>query len=419
MAFDFTKDKKSPHDIFAYHLLVPRGANSSTQRIQMLSQHTAQMMTLANPEFPKVFTNFENLLGQASITGYKKAQQDFIVRNIIKKDKYNYTMIIQYKYSKQYDIINFKCYDHIGALSESYGTKMLAGEALKNAKVGSEIAAGTYLYYTPMYDEDDSFKYGTNLRAIYTPWEGLNHEDAIVLTESAAEKLTSYQVEEIEVKIGGNQVFLDLYNKTRDENTYHSFPHVGEYTNGQILVALRQKTNNRLLYEFQQEKMRQIETTDRIIHCPENSEVVEIDVYTTKTPEELRNTNDMFMREIADVLEDQNRYWEELKSALDEIIPVANDEQVTMFMSETEKKMYRYELETFKTNIDRALPHEQNPNSYTNDVGYYWKLAHEYCNRKIKWRTDGNVLDNIIIKFTLLKTDKVDIGLKLSGRSKF
>lgn len=415
--YEFDVDKKYPHENHATTLLVPRGENGNTQRFNMFGSHQAQFVQLCENDFPLVFTNFEIPIGQASTNGYKKAKEDFIVLKRFDKNQYQYDLLIQYKYSKEYDIIHFRNYDHIGAVSESYGTRMIEGSAIHNAKSGTEVKAGSYLSYTPSYTEDGRFAYGRNLRAVYTSWDGLNHEDAIVLTETAAEKLKSYKVLEIPINIGTNNIFLDLYNTDNSKNTYHSFPHVGEYTKGTTLVASRQKNNKTLLFEFQQERMKKIQKTDRRIVCPENSLVVDIDVYTSKTPEELRAMNDMFMNEIADVLEEQNNYWEDLKLALEEIIPVATNEQLESIMSESEKMMFRGELENFKTQIDRPLPIELNDKKYSEELGYYWKLAHEYCNRKIKWKeVEGTVIQNIELKFTLLKEDPVSVGLKLTGR---
>lgn len=61
--FDFHKNsdsKNNPHYFLCEELLVPHTNNTDTQRLNMLSNHINQMVHLKNPEFPKVFTNFED-----------------------------------------------------------------------------------------------------------------------------------------------------------------------------------------------------------------------------------------------------------------------------------------------------------------------------------------------------------------------
>lgn len=405
---------KHPHGNLAIELLVPNAQRSNTHRLSMLSQHMTQYMQLKTPEVPRVFTNFENQIGAWSTNGYSKVESDCIILKKIVKNKYNYDLIVQYKANKKFDILHVRACHHIGAVSESYGVELIPGKEIAEANPGDELKGGQYITKTPSYDDDGNFMYGINLRADYIPYDGLNHEDAIVITKSAAEKMTTYKVKEIDVVVPTNVAFIDLYNK--DNSGYHSFPHVGESTHGKILVASRPKNNKTLLYEFQHEKMKSIDVSDNKVFCPYNSKVVDIDVYTSRTPEELRATGDMFLCEIADVLEENNKYWEEMKSALEEIIPVATDEQTRSLMSQVELAMYEGELSKFKDKIDRPLPYEINTNSYTNELGYYWKLAHEYCNKKIKWRDDTGVIDNIKLKFTLLKENKISVGTKVTGR---
>ena len=84
--FNFHKNenKKNKHYFLSEELLVPRTNNCDTQRLNMFSNHINQLVHLKTPEFPKVFTNFENQIGEYS-TAYKKAISDYkILFKIVK-----------------------------------------------------------------------------------------------------------------------------------------------------------------------------------------------------------------------------------------------------------------------------------------------------------------------------------------------
>ena len=64
----------------------------------------------------------------------------------------------------------------------------------------------------------------------------------------------------------------------------------------------------------------------------------------------------------------------------------------------------------------RPLPKEENPNDYTDELGYKWKYAHEYLDGRISWRSDGKRFDNFKIEFTIMKENPLTVGSKCTGR---
>jgi hypothetical protein len=70
-------------DIFGMTLLTNPGYISSSRNI-MFTSHLRQFVNLNNPDFPKVFTNYENIVGKYS-TGYYKANSDCKVIDKISK----------------------------------------------------------------------------------------------------------------------------------------------------------------------------------------------------------------------------------------------------------------------------------------------------------------------------------------------
>ena len=60
-----------------------------------------------------------------------------------------------------------------------------------NVQVGEQVKAGGLLAHSNYTDKQGAVATGKNLRVAYIPWGGKNYEDAIAISESAAERLTS------------------------------------------------------------------------------------------------------------------------------------------------------------------------------------------------------------------------------------
>jgi len=88
-----------------------------------------------------------------------------------------------------------------------YNNLPLNNKAFLNAtptvKPGDEVGAGDVLADSN-FTRDGTLALGTNLRAAYIPWKGYNFEDGIVITEDAAEQLTSEHLHEYVFKIEGS-----------------------------------------------------------------------------------------------------------------------------------------------------------------------------------------------------------------------
>lgn len=158
------------HYFCAEELFQSFANHTDTQRSQMFSNHINQTVHLVEPEFPKVFSGFENQIGKYSIA-YKKAKSDATIIAKIPKNALNTTYIIQYKDG------TFDCIDYHGAIniSEEYGYGVQ--DCLANKNAGDKISEGDYFYKSSNYDDQGNFGYGTNLKAVYIPWHNLTYED--------------------------------------------------------------------------------------------------------------------------------------------------------------------------------------------------------------------------------------------------
>lgn len=361
----------------------------------MWSSHINQLVHLKEPEFPKVFTNFENQVGEYSIA-YKKVSDDFEVISKIEKNEFNYDLIVKYKSTGVYDILH---YNRAKNITEEYGYAV--NDCLKNIKPGDSVKAGEYIYKSDNYDDDGNFAYGTNLKAVFLAYKGLTYEDGIVISKSAAKKMTSYKVEKTMFSINGNDVLINLYG---DDENYRSFPHIGEHTKNKILVASRRKDKRTSLFDFQAEKMKVIDPTDDEIIYTNGGIITDINVYSNVPIADLRKRTDVFNQEILEIVENQYTYWKALAEELEKIIPVK-------ILTEKEEKLER---EDFGFAVKHPIEREKNSNKYTDELAYYWKLAHENIDERIQWRFDGKAFDNFKIEFTILKENPLAPGCKIT-----
>ena len=390
-------EKLNPHYFLCEELLIPRASNSDTQRINMFSNHLNQLVHLKTPEIPKVFTRFENQIGDHSIAK-KHAKEDFTIIDKIYKNSKNYTLIIQYNQSKKFDVIEMK---NARNISESYGYALK--DCISDKNPGDVIREGDDIYRSNDYDEDGNLMYGVNLKAVYLAYKNLTYKDGVVISESAAKKLTSYKVEETEVSVNSNDIMLNLYG---DEHFYKSFPKVGDHTTSKVLLAMRRIDNNKSLYDLQDDRLREIDPlTDDIIYT-DGGEIVDIDYYCNIPLETLRNRKNEFSADLITCIEEQREYYTKLATALEEIIPIKPKDHSEI---ELAKKKGEHLPAT-------PISPEQNPNKYTDDLAFLWKISHEYIDEQIKWREDGKSFENIKIKFTILKENPLTAGCKLTGR---
>lgn len=421
--FDFNVPKDAnPHFCFSEELLSPFVNNCDTQRLQMFSNHINQTVHLANPEFPRVFTGFENQVGKYSIA-YKRAMKDFTIIGKVRKNPCVYTLVIQYR-NGTYDCIDVGTAVNI---CEEYGYKI--NDCLKDKDVGDYVCEGDYIYKSDNYDDDGNFAYGTNLRALYNAHQNLTYEDGCVISRSAAEKLKSYKVEKTLISVNTNDILLNLYSdlNTSEYDGYHSIPKVGEHTKGNILVASRREEAQNVLYNFQQQRMKEIDTSDQIYYTCGGT-IADINVYSNTKLADLKNRAfgveregkktgpNEFAMEVYNLYSQQYEYYKELAELLETIIPAYTEEEYVATLSPEEKQAYYQERKEYGFYYKRHAPKEQNPNKYTDELDYKWKIAHEYIDERIAWRNDGKRFDNVMIEFTILKVNPVTVGCKLSGR---
>lgn len=355
------------HKFLAEELLIPNVNKCDGSRINMFCSHIQQAKVLKKSEFPKVFTGRENDVGKYS-TSYKRAPQEMeIITEVLKNpDKHSFTSFLLVKYKDgSYDVINKV---PITKLTEYFGWENLYNVDLKE---GNTIPEGEVIYKSPSYDDHMNFGYGVNLKACYLSDKNLTYEDAIIISESAARKLDSYEIEEIYVTLNNNDILINLYG---ENGKYKGFPDLGEETKDGVLVSRRRIDYESVLFDLSSKNLKQVnDNIDTTIYG--EGKVVDISVFTNT--KEFQDSP--FNEQLFSYIQDEYTYYSEIYDALAPIVESGNL-------------------------------------VYSEDLAYYYDRAKRVISGEENWRFSKTEFDHVVIKFTLLKIAKVGNGNKLSNR---
>lgn len=197
----------SASQIFAVETnLVPFMQNDSAGRTTMSARHMAQAISIEGREAPHVQVeaaggqSFEKLVGEGFLS--HRAMADGTVTAVRSNE-----IVIKEKDGKIHTV---QLYDHYPT-NDPKG--MLHSSPL--VKVGDRVKSGQVVADNN-YTKNGTLALGTNLRVAYLA-NGANHEDGIVISESAAKKLRSVHLNKPSMLIGDTTV---VGKKAFDRDVY-------------------------------------------------------------------------------------------------------------------------------------------------------------------------------------------------------
>lgn len=172
--------------------LIPFLGNTSGGRAGMASRHIEQAISLVHREAPLVqvstgvphIDSFEKLLGSSA--SHQASASGEIVK--IEKDAIH----IKDSAGKNHEVQIYNNYPLNDAKSVMHSTPIVA--------VGDKVHEGQTIADTN-YAKNGTLALGANLRVAYIPFKGYNFEDGIVISESAAKKLSSEHLHKPQLKL--------------------------------------------------------------------------------------------------------------------------------------------------------------------------------------------------------------------------
>lgn len=326
----------------------------STVRGVMAARHTSQRVVLTRPEFARMFTGAENEFAERSSWNIK-AKDDYQLVRTFRKFKDSAISPVAYIFKNlrtgKYICEVVKPAHH---LVEKYGFKM------NNAIVGKYndgdiLPKGTTIAQSSSY-VNDNYCAGQNLRFIYTVLPELT-EDALVISDKAAERLEYNMVDIVTVNIKQSSFLLNKYG---DETIYKPFPDIGEEIQNDILCSIRE---NSYVSSVAEAAIPHINDTNYCSH----GIVVDMDIATNVEVE-----NDQFNYYLGQIRE----WYSAIYSFISTIVSDPYQDDTSLL-----------------------------------DI---YHQAEKYLNDSV-WVTKEDMIDTVI-KFTVLQPKQIHIGQKVVGR---
>ncbi len=254
----------------------------SASRADMFSSNLAQILPIAKPDFPLMYTGWEYHLGKYRIDPSER-DQDVVILAVIPRYqvmsgdnqiKRNPSVTVIYKGMDDGKIGYFTMANYYKGANEFGHRVDFINQSL--LQKGSFLSKDVKLT-TDASVEGHMTKLGINANVAYMTLN-TTIEDAMVVSRSAADKLTSLHVQRHGFEVKPNQHPLNLYG---DNNFFKFFPDIGEYVNGDgILCAFRSIKPEASLIDAMPRTMRQPSMMhDFIVNAPPGAEIIDIEVY--------------------------------------------------------------------------------------------------------------------------------------------
>jgi len=360
------------HKYLAEELLQPNASRCDLSRTNMWCSHFTQAVVLTAPEPPRVYSGFENEVGKYT-TAVKRVPDGAKVIGVFNKNPLQVVYALELKGG----VADIHFASPVRHLTEDYGYPV-DNSPLADAVVGTKLGKGALLQSDPCHDEFGNFMYGTNLRTVYANVGGRTYEDGIIISESAAQKMTHVSVKEYTIVINANDLTVNAYG---EPSRHQGFPDVGEDVVDGVLLARRRINHEALLFDLSDEQLSTVNWHSDTVFYSEGT-VVDVDIHSNLSIPELEKHpyNAQLLR--------YEKQWQAFRA---------------------------WVLETFKP----YMRGEGADSKYTESVGYHYKRV---TDTKVtpetggSWKHDRSEFDGVVLRILVAKENPAVVGSKLTNR---
>lgn len=368
--FSNTKDNPDNWDkIYCAGLMFNTRMNSGS-RLIMASAFQEQAIIPNKPEFPFIYTGYENAFGKYadSIT---KSDKTVRVVSVISKfptlPRHIYYYIVQDILTGVYDIIEIKHYESY-AEKHGYIKPTTDGDIFQPGMI---IPEGKILAAAPTRDKYGNYCTGINANVAYVSWTDVE-EDGYIMSDEFAKNHTYEQIDELNVTANKNHIMLNLYGNA---NEYKSFPDIGEEVKDGAVCALRQINYSFTASETTERSLMTLLNSDNIIYG--KGKIIDIDVFINDE-EELKNN---------ECRTQLMKYWMISKifhqKIIDELGKIVNNK----------KNKYTYKLKSI------------------------YERSKDFMNPDIQFSSNNGLFEFAFVKFTTAEEVPLHEGSKITDRA--
>ena len=321
-----------PEQRLGKELLMPFSYASSGARKILFGTQSDHKLQLLHGEVPLVGTGFENILGAYS-SNYKIAECDAkVICKIPKFEKQpqlHYFMIVL-RDDGVLDLIERVSYNHI---TETYGY-LYDNTFIDNLDVGDTIKKNDPIKRTRSIDKYDNRLDGVNLKIAYMACDETT-EDAILISDKAAAKLTSPIIKKVPIIINDNDIMLNLYG---DDDNYKVIPDIGEEVKDGVVAATRRENKAEALFTQSYDRLKYYTMSDSK-YITKQGRVIDIDIYCNNE-ENIRDS--IYNTQL-------NYYWEDKKRYCQAVINIVDH------MAEQGHRRLSYDLQKLYSDCMKTI----------------------------------------------------------------
>jgi len=329
----------------------------------MFNHHFSQSLILNYGESPNIFSGFENKIGSYSSAirlskGKTKEYKRF-------KNRIKDTIIIKNE-ENEYDILENNKIIHN---TEKYGYEQFVSKYSEETAI--EYEDKEWMVDFPSFDSNRNFAFGINLRSVFASYDGITFEDGIVISESAASKLSHTTVEKTVVVLNENDFLVPFYKGKK------LFPDIGEKVgNGGSLCIVR-----RIHKENIKSSLTSSSRNDNKIIVSDGSYLRGIEIFSNND-ESMKNNSQLW-----EYYKEQNNYFKFL-------IDLEKEFKHNKVPLEKVSYILQYEIYRAKQMLDKLSNFEINNNTYNGFVIIFYtakespaiigsKLANRFGNKGV------------------------------------
>lgn len=263
----------------------PFANNVSAGRLDMWSSHMNQAMVLDGADFPYIFSGYEQNLGDYEFSKTERNQDIFVLAvipkyppkhgiNNIKKNP-SITIVYRGMTDNKIDYIEIesytKCSDGFG-YENVYMNNHYIG-------VGQIIPKDAKLVTSPIH-KDGLYCPGVNANVAYLTLED-TIEDAMLISRSLAEKMTSAEIHQETIQIDVHEHPLNIYG---DDTEFKFLPDIGETVNDYgILCGFRPVQTETFVADIMPGALKHSQFIhDKLFYAPSGSEILNIEFHVSK-----------------------------------------------------------------------------------------------------------------------------------------
>lgn len=292
--------------------LIPFLPGTSSPRVDMYASHLNQAMVLDGGEFPMIFAGPEQNLGEYEFSKTRR-NQDITVLEVIPKyptvfgpnrigKNPSLTVIYVGHTDKKLHYMTIDSY-HKG--SDGFGYELVWENTHLLTQPNTPITKETRLTTSPNH-RDGLYGMGLNLNVAYMTLEE-TIEDAMLLSESAAEKMMTSELHEVKIIVRPDQYPLNVYGH---EDEVRFMPDIGDIVNADGILAIFRPLNAETIIsdttKGSLDELQQLH--DDVYVAPAGSVILDITInaaHSSKAPKSLYAQADKYVQA-------SNKYWQEI-----------------------------------------------------------------------------------------------------------